>query len=158
VDVRLAAGPGEHLHLEGQSVEEVVEPAQLPRRRRRRFAELRVLGRDADRTAAGVGSGSSGLPDADRPLVVGDAGDLLVAVERHQRRVADGDGVRPRARAFATSPPVADAAGDDEVDLVGQADVLERPAGLRNGRHEGDAGLLSRDVRAGSRASFGTSR
>jgi len=53
-DVRLARqGPGEHLHLEGQSVEEVVDPLSCLVDDEA-LAELRVLGRDADRTAAGV--------------------------------------------------------------------------------------------------------
>ena len=94
------------------------------------LAELRVLGRDADRAAAGVAVVALAGRHADRALVVGDARDLLVAVERHQRGVADGDGVGAERDALRHVAAVADAAGDDEVDLVGEAHVLERAARL----------------------------
>ena len=50
---------------------------------------------------------------------------------------------------------VANPAGDDEVDLVGQADVLERAARLRDRRHQRDPGLLGGDVRPGAGAALG---
>ena len=93
--------------------------------------------------------------DADGALVVGDAGDLLVAVERHQRRVADRHGLRAEREALGDVAAVSDAARDDEVDLVGQADVLERAPGLGDRGHQRDAGLLGRDVRPGAGAALG---
>ena len=85
---------------------------------------------------------------AHRALVVGDARDLLVAVERHQRRVADRHRLRAERDALGDVAAVADAARDDEVDLVGQADVLERAPRLGDRRHQRDAGLLGGEVRA----------
>src|SRR5215831_533916 len=84
VHVGLAARPGQHLRLEGERVQEVVDALGRlidleP------LAQLRVLGGDADRAAPGVAVVALAGRDADRALVVGDAGDLLVAVERHQR-------------------------------------------------------------------------
>ena len=108
-----------------------------------------------DRAAAGVAVVALAGRHADRALVVGDARDLLVAVERHQRRVADRDGLRAERERLRDVAAVADAAGDDEVDLVGEADVLERPPRLGDRRHQRDAGLLGRDVRAGARAALG---
>ena len=53
------------------------------------------------------------------------------------------------------SPPLRMPAGDDEVDLVGEADVLERAPRLGDRRHQRDAGLLGGDVRAGAGAALG---
>src|SRR5260370_14684512 len=79
VHVGLAARPREHLRLEGQGVQEVVDalgglvdPQPL--------AHFRVLGGDADRAAAGVAVVAPAGPDADRALAAGDTRDLLVAV------------------------------------------------------------------------------
>ena len=108
-----------------------------------------------DRAAAGVAVVALARRHADRPLVVGDARDLLVAVERHQRRVADRDGVGAERDALGHVAAVADAARHDQVDLVGEADVLERAARLRDRRHQRDAGLLGGGVRAGAGAALG---
>ena len=92
---------------------------------------------------------------ADRALVVGDPRDLLVAVERHQRRVADRHRLGAERQALGDVAAVADAARDDEVDLVDQPDVLERAARLGDRRHQRDAGLLGGDVRARAGAALG---
>ena len=118
------------------------------------LAQLGILGGDADRAAARVAVVALARGHADRPLVVGDAGDLLVAVQRHQRRVPDRDRVGAERQALGDVPTVADAARHDEVDLVGEPDVLERPPRLRDRRQEGDPGLLGGDVRAGSGAAL----
>ena len=154
VDAGLAAGPGEHLHLERQRVQEVEHPLGglvdvQP------LAQLGVLGSDPNRAAARVAVVALAGGHADRALVVGDARDLLVAVERHQRRVADRDRVGAERQALGDVAAVADPARDHEVDLVGEADVLERPARLGDRRQQRDPGLLSRDVRTGAGAALG---
>src|SRR5215218_986933 len=99
VHVRLPARAREHLDLERERVEEVEDPV-----RRlvhvQALAELWVLRRDPDRAAAGVAVVALSRGHADRALVVGDARDLLVAVERHQRRVADRDRLRAEREAL----------------------------------------------------------
>ena len=69
--------------------------------------------------------------------------------------MADGDGVGAERDALGHVAAVADAAGHDEVDLVREAHVLERAARLRDRRHQRDAGLLGRGVRAGAGAALG---
>ena len=155
VDVRLAARAREHLQLHGQRRQEVVDALgrlldDEP------LAELRILGRDPDRAAPGVAVVALAGGNADRALVVGDAGDLLVAVERHQRRVAERDRLRAEREALRDVRAVPDPAGDDEVDLVGEPDVLERAPRLGDRGHERDAGLLGRDVRACAGAALGS--
>ena len=157
VDVRLAARPREHLQLHGHRGQEVVDALRgllddEP------LAELGILRRDPDRAAARVAVVALAGRDADRALVVGDAGDLLVAVERHQRRVADRDRLRAEREALRDVRAVADAARDDEVDLVREADVLERAARLGDRRHQRDARLLGRDVRPRARPPSAPSR
>ena len=61
----------------------------------------------------------------------------------------------PSARALGHVAAVADAAGDHQVDLVGQADVLQRAPRLGDRRHQRDPGLLGRGVRAGAGAALG---
>ena len=119
------------------------------------LAQLRVLRRDPDRAATRVAVVALARRHADRALVVGDARDLLVAVERHQGGVADRDGVGAERDALGHVAAVADAAGHDEVDLVREAHVLERAARLGDRRHQRDAGLLGRGVRAGAGAALG---
>src|SRR5262249_57769936 len=82
------------------------------------LAQLRVLGGDADRAAPGVAVVALAGRHADRALVVGDAGDLLVAVERHQRRVADGDRLRAQGEALGAVAAVAAPAGRPQVGLA----------------------------------------
>src|SRR5260370_10704579 len=154
VYIRLAAGPREHLRLERQRVQEVVDALSRlvdlqP------LAQLRVLGSDADGAAPGVAVVAPAGRDADRALVVGDAGDLLVAVERHQRRVADRYRLGAERQALGDVGPVADAARHHQVDLIDQPDVLEGPAGFGARRHQRDRGLLVRDVRPGPGAALG---
>src|SRR5207248_5252553 len=98
--------------------------------------ELRVLRGDAERAAAGGAVRALAGGDADSALVVGDAGDLLVAVERHQRRVAERYGGCAQGQGLGYVAAVADAARDDEVDLVGQPHVLERAARLGDRGHQ----------------------
>src|SRR5262249_60116258 len=96
------------------------------------LAELGVLRRHADRATARVAVVALAGGDADRALVVGDAGDLLVAVERHQRGVSDRDGGRAEREALGHVGALADAAGGDRVALVGQP-ALPRGAGRPRG-------------------------
>src|SRR5258708_562267 len=154
VHVCLAARPREHLRLERERVQEVVDalgglvdPKAL--------AQFRVLRGDADRAAAGVAVVAPPGPDAHPALVVRDSGDLLVAVERHQRRMADRHRLGAERQALGDVGAVADAAGHDQVYLVDQPDILERPAGFRDRGHQRDAGLLRRDVRPGPGAALG---
>ena len=154
VDVGLAARARQHLHLERERVQEVVDPLRRllddeP------LAQLGILRRDADRAAAGVAVVALPGRHAHGALVVGDARDLLVAVQRHQGGVPDRDRLGAERDRLRDVAAVADAAGHDEVDLVGQADVLERAPGLRDRRHQRDAGLLGGDVRAGAGAALG---
>ena len=147
VDVRLPARAGEHLQLHGQRRQEVVDALGCLLHDEA-LAQLRILRRDPDGAPSRVAVVALPGRHADRALVVRDAGDLLVAVERHQRRVAERDRLRAEREALRHVRAVPDAACDDEVDLVREADVLERAARLGNRGHERDAGLLGRDVRA----------
>src|SRR5215204_3919953 len=154
VNVRLPARAREHLHLERERVEEVVDAVRRLLHMQP-LAQLRVLGRDADRAATRVAVVALARWHADRALVVRDTRNLLVAVERHQGGVADRDGVGAEGDALGHVAAVADAAGHDEVDLVSEAHVLKRAARLRDRRHQRDAGLLGRGVRAGAGAALG---
>src|SRR5215472_6399147 len=146
VHVGLAAGPGEHLSLESQGVQEVVDAlGRLDHLQA--LAQLGVLGGDADWAAPGVAVVTAAGRDSHGALVVGDAGYLLVAVQRHQRGVPDGDGLGAKRQALGNVRAVADAAGHDKVNLVDQPDVFQRPPGLRNRRHQRDAGLLRGHMR-----------
>src|SRR5439155_2826061 len=118
------------------------------------LAQLGILRRDPDRAAARVAVVALARGDADRALVVGDARDLLVAVQRDEAGMADRDGLRTQREALRDVAAVADAARDDEVDLVGEADVLERPPRLGDRGHQRDARLLRRDVGAGPGAAL----
>src|SRR5689334_14448365 len=147
VHIGFAAGPREHLRLDGQRVQEVVDAlgrlVDLES-----LAQFGVLSGDADRAPPGVTVVTLPGRDADGALVVGDPWDVLVAVERHQRGVPDGHRFRAERQALGDVGAVADAAGHHQVDLIYQAHVLQRPACLRNGRHQRDAGLLRGDVRS----------
>jgi hypothetical protein len=57
--------------------------------------------------------------------------------------VADRDGLRAEREALRDVAPVADAARDDEVDLVREADVLERAARLGDRRHQRECPVSS---------------
>ena len=91
--------------------------------------------------------------DADLALEIG-LGDVLVAVERHQRGMADGDGVGAKRQGLGHIGPVADAAGIDQRDLPGLAHIVQRLASLADGRDARDAGLLRGDMRAGAGAAL----
>src|SRR5260221_3730609 len=154
VHVGLAAGTGEHLRLECQRVQEVVDalsglidPEPLP--------QFGVLGGDADRAAPGVAVIAAAGRDSHRALVVSDPGDLLVAVERHQRRVPDGHRLGAERQGFGDVGAVADTPGHDQIDVVDQPDVLQRPPGLGNRGHQRDASLLGGHVRPGPGPAFG---
>src|SRR4029077_42803 len=89
VDVGLAARARHHLTFDRQAMEEVVYAL----RRAvgvETLAQHRVLGGDPDGAAAGVAVIAVAGLDADLLLVVG-LRDILVAVERHERRVTDRD-------------------------------------------------------------------
>ena len=117
--------------------------------------ELRILRRDPDRATSGVAVIALAGGDADRALVVGDARDLLVAVQRHERRMADRHRLRAKRERLGDVTAVSDPARDDEVDLIREPDVLERAPCLGDRRDERDARLLCRDVRAGPRPALG---
>ena len=112
------------------------------------LAQLGVLRRDPNRAAAGVAVVALAGGDADRALVVGDARDLLVAVERHQGGVAQRDRLGAQRQRLRHVAAVSDPSRHDEVDLVGEAHVLQGASRLGDGRHQRDPGLLGRDVRA----------
>src|SRR5215468_9902093 len=79
VHIGLAAGPRHHLAFDGEAVEEIVDT--LGRGVGiEALAQHRILGRDADRTAASVAVVAMAGLDADLLLEVG-FGDVLVAVE-----------------------------------------------------------------------------
>ena len=69
--------------------------------------------------------------------------------------MADRDRLRAERDRLRDVGAVADAARDHEVDLVREADVLERAARLGDRGHQRDAGLLGRDVRSGAGATLG---
>ena len=106
VDVRLAARAREHLQLHRHRGQEVVDALrglvhdQPP-------AQLGVLRRDPDRAAPRVAVVALARRHSDRALVVGDAWDLLVAVEGHQRGRPDGNGVRSQREALGDVRSVA---------------------------------------------------
>ena len=87
--------------------------------------------------------------------VVGYALDLLVAVHRDQRAVTHRDGLGTEREALRHVATVADAAGDYEIDLVGEANILKCAARLRDCRHQRNAGLFGREVRPCGGAPFG---
>jgi hypothetical protein len=68
--------------------------------------------------------------------------------------VADRDRVGAQCQALGNVAAVADPAGDHEIDLVREPDVLERPARLGNGGQQRDPGLLGGDVGACAGAPF----
>src|SRR5258708_4995391 len=79
VYISLAARTGEHLRLERESVQEVVDALggliDL-----QALAQLGILRGNADRAAAGVAVIAPAGRDADSAFVVGDSRDLLIAV------------------------------------------------------------------------------
>src|SRR5450755_2099745 len=101
VHVGLPARARQHLALQRQRVQEVVDAGgrgvDLEA-----LAQLGVLGGDPDRAAAGVAVVALAGRHADRALVVGDPGDLLVAVQRHQAECPIAIALAPRARHLAT--------------------------------------------------------
>src|SRR5205085_1688858 len=91
------------------------------------LAELGVLRRDADRAPPRVAVVALAGRDADRPLVVGDAGNLLVAVQRHQSGVADRDRLRAEGEALG------DVAASAASWVVGEGAAGPGQAGCRAG-------------------------
>ena len=119
------------------------------------LAQLRVLSCDADWATAGVAVVTLASLNAVGAHVVGYALDLLVAVHRDQRAVTHRDGLCTEREALGHVATVADAASDDEIDLVGEANILKRAARLRDRRHQRNAGLFGREVRPSGGAAFG---
>ena len=154
MQMRLAAGAGKKLRLDGQRVEEVVHPlSRLVRVKPR--PESRVLRRHANRATARVAViAITGLgPDLFR--VVGFR-NVLVAVERHHRRMANRDGICSKGNSLRHVGPVPDTTSIDQCDVTPLAEIVDglpRLADRRNTRH---ARVFGRKVRACARAAFHT--
>ena len=80
---------------------------------------------------------------------------MLVAVQGHQGSRTECHGLGAQSQTLGHVTAVADPAGHHEVDLVGQAHVLERPSGLGDGGHQRDARLLGGEVRTSTGTTFG---
>ena len=133
-------------------MQEVVDPLRR-RIRIKPFAQLGVLRRHADRAAARVAVVAVARLRADLFRVVG-LGDILVAVQRHHRRVADGDGIRAQRDGLGHVRAVPDTARVNQADLAPLAKVVDRLPRLADGGHSRYAGILGGKVRAGSGAAF----
>ena len=152
MDVGLAAGARHHLRLDRERMQEIIDP--LGRRVGiEPLAQLRILRGDADRAAAGMAVVAMAGLDADLALEIG-LGNVLVAVERHQRRMADRDRVGAERQGLGHVAAVADAAGIDQRDLAALADLVDGAARLADGGDAGHAGILGGDMRAGAGAAL----
>src|SRR3984957_13781514 len=153
MDVGLAASTRQELRFHRQRVQEIVDAL-------RRFigiealAQQRILRRHADRTAAGVAVVAVTGFDTDFIRIVGDAFDVFVAVERHQYRVADGDGVSAERHRLGDVAAVADAAGIDQRYLVPLAELVDGAPRLADGGDTGNAGVLGGNMGTGAGAAF----
>ena len=124
--------------------------------------ERGVLRGDADRTAAGVAVGAAARLGAQRGVVGADvdgcAGVVAVggavAAQGEERGHADGDGVGTEGEGLGHVGARADAARDDQLDLVAHADVAEGLGGHAHGGQGGDAGVLDEDVLGGRGAAL----
>ena len=125
MDVGLAASARQELRFHRQRVQEIVDAL-------RRLVGIEAPAQQRDPASrrqpdsGRCGSGSSNrLPGPISFEIVGDAFDVFVAVERHQYRVADGDGVSAERHRLGDVAAVADAAGIDQRYLVPLAELVD---------------------------------
>ena len=71
-----------------------------------------------------------------------------VAAERHERGLADRDGVGTERECLGHVGPRPDAAGNDQLDGPAHPHLVERLDGLAQGGERRDAGVLDEDLRA----------
>ena len=110
--------------------------------------QLRILGGDADRAAAGVAVMAGARLGAER-LVVLDV-QRRVAVERDQRGGADVARVGAERQGLGDVDAAADAAGRDELDLAVEPEVLERAPRLDDRGQRRDARVVLQDLGRGA--------
>ena len=133
--MRLTASPRQGLALHGQCREVVAQPPRTfhgveP------LLQLRILRGDADGTTPRVAHLAQSRTGAERGVVL--LVERCVAVERHQRRHADGDGVGTQRQRLSDIRASADAAGDDQLHLAVHAEFAQRVDGepdRRQGRY-----------------------
>ena len=118
--------------------------------------QLHVLCGNAHRAAAGVAVVALAGRHADSALVVGHTLNVLVAVQRHQGGGAQGHGLGAQRQTLGHVTTVANTTGHHEVDLIGQTDVLKRPSGLGDCRHQRDTRLLGSEVWTGAGSALGS--
>ena len=141
--MRLAAGARERLRLEREHAQVVGEAAAAEHRIEAR-GELVVLGRDARRVATRLPVVVVARGAADLPVLLLVLG--AVVAHRDQRRRPDRDGVRAERERLRDVRPGPDPAGDDQLHLAVQAELLQRLDGERDRRQRRDADVLDEDV------------
>src|SRR5262249_17441045 len=80
--------------------------------------------------------------------------DLLVAVERHQHRVPDGDRIGAERHGLGHVAAVPDAAGINEADLAPLAELIDGAARLADSGDTWHAGVLGGDMRSSAGATL----
>src|SRR4029078_8918829 len=101
------------------------------------LAEHRILGSDADRAATGMAVGAEGRIEADLGRKVGHALDMLVAIEGHEHRMANGDRIGAKRQSLGDIAAIANTTGINERDLALLAELIDGAARLAD---RGDAG------------------
>ena len=113
-----------------------------------------ILRRNANRAAARMTVIAVASLDADFVGIIGNAFDVLVAIERHQHRMADGDRIGAERQGLCHIATITNAAGIDERNLALLAQFIDGAACLADRGDAGDARILGRDMRACAGAAF----
>src|SRR6476646_10828040 len=142
---RLAAGARQHLRFERERVQEIID-ALCSLVGIEALAQLRVLRGDADRAASGVAVIAIAGRNADLVLEIR-LRDLFVAVQRHQHRVPNSDGVGAKRHGLRYIAAVPDAPGVNQTDLAALAKLVDGPARLADSGNSRHAGILGGDMR-----------
>src|SRR5439155_13726808 len=109
---------------------------------------------DPDRAATGVAMIAVARLDADLVWIVGHAFDMLVAIERHQHRMSDRHCVRAERERLGDVAAIADAAGIDKRYVAALAQFIDGATRLADGSDARNAGILGRNMRAGTGATL----
>ena len=152
VDVGLATGTSEELCLDGQRVQEVIDPLGCFIRIEA-LTQFRVLRRNADRAAARVAVIAIACFNTHLGFKVC-LGDVLVTVHRHEGRVTDRNRIRAQRDGFRNVGTVSNTASVHERNLAALAEVINRFTRLTDCRNAGNAGVFGRKVWSSARAAL----
>ena len=152
MNIGLAAGPCQHLTLNRERMEKIVNPLRR-RIRIQPFAQLRVLRCNTYRAPTRMAVITVAGLYAHFPWKVR-FGNGLVTVQRHEHGVPDRHRISTQRHSLRNITTVSNTTGVNQRNLTRLTHIIKRLSSLPNSRNAWHTGLFCRQVRASASPAF----